>query len=116
MKVCSLLVYTICCICKYPSVRIKTELKKNILKFGYCKNYKYEGMQEHSFDIFYVVTKFILPTANDLKISALNVNKDYKYFRDTSKSLTEEAKQHVSSLIAYCRNIGTYVHFFPNNK
>ena len=27
-------------------------------KFGYSINYKYEGMLLHSFDRFYVVTKF----------------------------------------------------------
>ena len=36
------------------------ELKKNILKFGYGINYKYEGMLSHSFDRFYLVTKFEL--------------------------------------------------------
>ena len=51
---------------------IKPELKKNILNFGYGNNYKYEGMLVHSFDRFYVVTKFILPTIGDLKFSKLN--------------------------------------------
>ena len=40
------------------------ELKKNILKFAYGINYKYEGMLSHSFDRFYVVTKF-----EDLKLT-----------------------------------------------
>ena len=44
------------------------ELKKNILKFGYCINYKYEGILSHSFDRFYVVTKFELPKVEDLKL------------------------------------------------
>ena len=34
------------------------ELKKNILKFGYGINFKYEGMLAYSFDRFYVITKF----------------------------------------------------------
>ena len=41
---------------------MKPELKKNILKFGYGINYKYEGMLAHSFDRFYIVTTFILPS------------------------------------------------------
>ena len=41
---------------------MKLELKKNILTFGYGINYKYEGMLAHSFDRFYTVTKFILPS------------------------------------------------------
>ena len=38
----------------------------NILTFGYGITYKYEGMLAHSFDRYYVVTKFILPTASDI--------------------------------------------------
>ena len=94
---------------------MKPELKKNTLKFGYGINYKYEGMLAHSFDRFYVVTKFSLPTTHDLKFSALNFDKDCKYFRDTSKNLTGEAIQHIPSLVAYCRNFGLMC-IFTNNK
>ena len=54
--------------CRYSSVEIKLELQKSVLKFGYGINYKYEGMLAHSFDRFYVVTKFILPTLDDLRL------------------------------------------------
>ena len=33
---------------------------------------KYEGMIAHSFNRFYVVTKFILLTMDDLKLSPIN--------------------------------------------
>ena len=33
-------------------------------------------MVAHSFDRFYAVTKFILPTTEDLKFSTLNFDKD----------------------------------------
>ena len=52
------------------STKIKPELKKNFLNFGYCVNYRYEGMLAHSFDRFYVVIKFILPSI-DLNFSTL---------------------------------------------
>ena len=55
------------CIYKYTSIKIKPELKKNILNFGYGINYKYERMLVHSFDRFYEVTKFILPSIEDLE-------------------------------------------------
>ena len=32
-----------------------------VLKFGYGINYKYMGKVSHSFDRFYIVTKFELP-------------------------------------------------------
>ena len=46
---------------KGASIEIRPELQRNILNFGYRINYKYEGMLAHSFDRFYVVTKFLLP-------------------------------------------------------
>ena len=51
---------------RYSSVAIRPELQRKILKFGYGINYKYEGMLAQSFDRFYAVTKFILPTLDDL--------------------------------------------------
>ena len=50
------------------STKIKLELKRNILNFGYSIHYKYEGMLAHPFERFYVVTKFILPSIGDFKI------------------------------------------------
>ena len=54
------------------TIEIRPELQRNILNFGYAINYKYEGMLIHSFDRFYVVTKFMLPTIGDLKFSKLD--------------------------------------------
>ena len=42
-------------------------LPNNVLKFGYSINYKYMGKVSHSFDRFYIVTKFELPKVEDLK-------------------------------------------------
>ena len=60
------------CFYQCTSTKIKLELKKNILNFGYGINYKYQGMLVPSFDRFYVVTKFILPSIGDLNFSKLN--------------------------------------------
>ena len=51
------------------AIDIMPELKKNILNFGYGVNFKYEGMLSHSFDRFYIVTKFELPKMTDLKFT-----------------------------------------------
>ena len=51
------------------------------MKFGYGINYKYEGMLAHPFDRFYVITKFILPTLDDLKLSPIRYDKEYNYLR-----------------------------------
>ena len=65
-----------CLGCRYSSVKIKPEIQKNVLKFGYRINYKYEGMLAHSFARFYVVTKFILPMLNDLKLSTIKYDRE----------------------------------------
>ena len=79
MKVYSLIVIFICCICEYTSVDIMPELKRNMLNFGYRINFKYEGMLSHSFDGFYVVTKLILPTMEDLKFFPIKFSSSCNY-------------------------------------
>ena len=75
----AILTILLCLSCKYFSVEIRPELQRNILKFGYGINYKYEAMLAHSFDTFYVVTKFILPTLGNLKLSPIKYDKECKY-------------------------------------
>ena len=81
MKIYSyaILLILLCLSCRYFSVEIKLELQRNILKFGSGINYKYERMLAHSFDQFYVVTKFILPTLDDLKLSPIKYDKYCNY-------------------------------------
>ena len=71
MKAYSLIIIFVCCVCRYTSVDNMPELKINILNFGYRINFKYEGMLSHSFDRFYVVTKFILPVSMTLSFHQL---------------------------------------------
>ena len=37
-------------------------------------NFKYEGMLSHSFDKFYIVTKFELPKTKDLRLATFGLN------------------------------------------
>ena len=55
-------------------IKFNPELQKNILKFGYGINYKYEGRLVHSFDRFYIVTKFMLPSMGEIKFFKFNFN------------------------------------------
>ena len=61
------------------SIKFDPELQKNILKFGYGINHKYEGMLAHSFDRFYIVAKFMLPSMKDLNFSNLNFDHSSAY-------------------------------------
>ena len=113
MKVYSLFVYiNFCCIYRYTSIEIKPELKKNILKFGYGINHKYEGMLAHSFDRFYVVTKFILLTAIDINFSISNFKDNCEYLRKRGKGHNHRIEKIILDLIDYCRKIKSYVHFY----
>ena len=105
MKTYSLIVIIFrCCICRYTSVEIMPELKKNILNFVYGINFKYEGMLAHSFDRFYVVTKFILPIINDLKFSAIDFNETCDYLQEKN-GCNEDAQEYISDLRIYCKKI-----------
>ena len=97
----------LCYIYRYTSIEIKSELQKNILKFGYGINYKYEGMLAHSFDRFYVVTKFILPTMNDLKLLEIRYYKECKYLNDLDDN---DNKQ--KDLITYCAKLRPCMAFY----
>ena len=59
-----------------------TELQNNILKFGYGINYKYTGTISHSFDRFYLVTKFELPRVQDLHFTTMPYDKNCEHLED----------------------------------
>ena len=79
MQAYSLVVIFVCYIHEYTSVDIMPELKRNILNFGYGINFKYEGKLSHSFDRFYIATKFILPTIRDLKFLLIEFDSTCNY-------------------------------------
>ena len=90
------------------AIKFNPELQKNILKFGYGINYKYEGILAHLFDRFYIIAKFMVPLMGNLKFSNLNfddscayMNKKYTPNMDSSKYLTE--------LKTYCNKIKPFV-------
>ena len=62
------------------------------MKFGCGINYKYEGMLAHSFNRFYVVTKFILPTMDDLKLSPVNYDGESRYLENVDDNNNKEIK------------------------
>ena len=93
------------------SIKIRPDLQRNNLNFGSGINYKYEGMLVHSFDRFYVVTKFMLATIGDLKFSKLNfdyicayMEKEYALNMDSRKCLLE--------LRAHCNKIKLFVTYY----
>ena len=88
------------------------KLQKNVLKFGYGIKYKYEGMLAHSFVRFYVDTKFILPTLDDLKLSPIKCEKECKYLCNLEDQDNEQIKQNIKDLVLYCLKLSTYTAFY----
>ena len=111
MKAYSLITIFICCICEYTLVDIMPELKRNILNFGYGMIFKYEGMLLHSFDRFYRVTKFILPTINDLKFSKIDFDSECSYLNvDLRKH--RYPMQYLSNIKNFCKKIVPFIDFY----
>ena len=82
-------------------IEIMLELQRNVLKFGYGINYKYVGMLSHSFDRFYVVTKFELPNVEDLKTTTILYDFNCKYL-DNAKNLKDYLTQLIKDMKIYC--------------
>ena len=106
-------VFMIIIVAKSRGIKFNPKLQKNILKFGCSINYKYEGMLAHSFDRFYIVTKFMLPSMGDIKFSKLHfdhtcayMNKEYAPNMDSRKYLAE--------LKTYCNKIRPFVSHYNN--
>ena len=68
-------------------------------------------MLTHSFDRFYVVTKFILPSLGDVKFSKLNYDKTCTYL-DNRNAQTTEILKHMLDLMTFCKKIESFVMYY----
>ena len=93
------------------TIEIRPKLQRNILNFGYGINYKYEGMLAHSFDRFYVVTKFMLPTIKDLKFPKLDFDYPCAYMKKEYAPNTDSRK-YLLELKTYCNKIKAFVTYY----
>ena len=91
-------------VCKQSAIDTMPELKKNVLNFGYGANFKYEGMLSHSFDRFYVVTKFEIPKVKDLKLTTFSFNLTCNYLTITNA--------YMQRYIKHCKGIAPYAKFY----
>ena len=92
-------------------IKIKPELQRNILNFGYGINYEYEGMLVHSFDRFYVVTKFMLPMIGDIKFSRLNFDDTCAYMKK-EYAPNMDSRKYLTDLRTYCNKIKPFVSYY----
>ena len=93
------------------SIEIRPKLQRNILNFGYGINYKYEGMLAHSFDRFYVVTKFMLSTIGDLKFSKLDFDYTCAY-TEKEYAPNMDSRKYMLELRAYYNKTKPFVTYY----
>ena len=109
MELYVFLLFVILMVC--DSIKFNPELQRNILKFGYSINYKYKGMLAHSFDRFYIVTKFMLPSVKDVQFSNLNFDQSYTYM-DKRYTPNTDSSKYLSELQMYCNKIKPFVSYY----
>ena len=68
-------------------------------------------MLVHSFDRFYVVTKFMLPMIGDIKFSRLNYNHTCAYMEKEYAPNTDSRK-YLTELRTYCNKIKPFVSYY----
>ena len=110
MKAYSHIIVFVCCVCRYTSVYIMPELKKNILNIGYGINFRYYGMLSHSFDRLYVLTKFILPAIDDLKVSPIDFNSECSYLNADLRR-HQYAAEYIPNIRHFCTKIVSFVEY-----
>ena len=68
-------------------------------------------MLMHSFDRFYVVTKFILPSIGDLKFSNLNYDNTCAYL-DNKNAQNTETRKYTLDWKMFCKKIELFVVYY----
>ena len=86
------------------TINVMPELKKNVLNFGYGANFKYEGILMHSFDKFYVVTKYEIPKVEHLQFTTFTF--------DLTCNYPNISKSPLLRYIKHCQRIAPYLEFY----
>ena len=109
MELYTFLLLIILAVC--DNIKFNSELQRNNLNFGYGINYKHEGMLAHSFDRFYIVMKFMLPSVKDIKFSNLNFDQSCAYMKKNYAPNMDSSK-YLSELQTYCNKIKPFVSYY----
>ena len=107
-------ILTLTCVCGCIMMEINlgdTELQKNVLKFGYGIYYKYGGMLSHSFDRFFVVTKFEHTKVKDLEFTTIPYYTGCKHL-DATKTKRRYPLGLIDEVKEYCVKIGQHIAYY----
>ena len=92
-------------------IKFNPELQKNILKSGYGINYKYKGMLTHSFERFYIITKFILPLIGDIRFLQLTFDDSCSYMNKEYMPNTV-SNRYLKELKMYCNKLKPFISYY----
>ena len=87
------------------------ELKKNVLNFRYSTNFKYEGMLTHSFDRFYVVTKFEMPKIENPQLTMFTFDFACKHLM-SDRTFMQKYLKHCQRMVPYVRLYQKQVQYY----
>ena len=87
----------------------EVELPHNILKFGYGINYKYVGKVSHSFDRFYVVTKFEMPKVEDLQFDDIPYDAECAHLDNPKPG---QIIGMIKEVKCYCVKIAPHINYY----
>ena len=68
-------------------------------------------MLAHSFDRFYLVAKFKLPSIGELQFSKLNYDNTCAYL-DNKNTYNTETRKHMLDLVTFCKKIEPFVIYY----
>ena len=68
-------------------------------------------MLAHSFDRFYVVTEFILPSVGEIQFSKINYDNIFAYL-DNKNIYNTETRKHMLDLVTFCKKIEPFVIYY----
>ena len=105
----------IICVYSTSAVSIMSELKHNVLRFGYEVNFRYEGILSHSFDRFYVVTKIEIPKVSGLNLTLFQFNYNCSHVVNIEKGTRFKILSTIKEMFeVYCRNMIPYMYLYKH--
>ena len=66
-------------------------------------------MLAHSFDRFFVITKFVLWTLDELKLSPIRYDKECNYLRNFDNQDNDQIKENIRDLLFYCSKVRLFM-------
>ena len=110
-----ILLILIALVCGTSTVSIMSELKHNVLRFGYGVNFRYEGMLSHSFDRFYVVTRIEIPKVSDLNLTLFQFDYNCSHMAHMEKDTSFKVPSTIKDMFnIYCKNIIPYMYLYKH--